>query len=590
MKFKKAICLAGLACIFSTQTGVAQRDTRFSQLPPSSDPFTLAQGRSFSASGRDRAGSGNSRKRTITSDVEEALKLVIRNHVTGKRLDRGALAGSAITGMLHTLDPHSNYYDPDEFQQLLGEHESEYTGTGSSIAGFERDGKLDTYIVSTFSGSPSAAAGLRFGDRILAVDGRRVSGETPDLVRDLMRGPRGTIVRLTIERADGRTVETVEMKRERVHEPAVPKGFLLHGSVGYIDLTNGFSNVTFREFQIALDDLKRQGLRSLVLDLRGNGGGILDQAIKVAEKFLPAGTTVLTQRGRGPADTRTWKAAKGAHESMPLVLIVDEDSASASEVLAGALQDNDRALVVGSKTFGKGLVQSVLNLPEGAGLTLTAARYYTPAGRSIQRDYAATGLYDYFHHRTAAEIDKPVYAARTITNRVMYGGDGITPDELADQDRHTPGRSALLDAIFHFSRDLAGGRLAMNAPTTLTPVQHLRQRIVLNGSIVDEQLVTDFRRFIGGNEAPPSIQAASTSEKAFSRRMLEYYLSLAAFGTDLARKVRIESDPVVQKAVDALPRSAELAAEAQRARNSSARKKKSSPSLILNEQSRNRRN
>lgn len=580
MALMKAICVAGLVCSICVQLCIGQ-DRQYAQIPFSSDPFSLSPGSSFSASGTRPSGEGMPRRwAAVSSDLDEAMSLIAKNHVNGSRVTAEAMTGSAITAMLHALDPHSNYYDPADFQELLGEHESEYTGTGSSIAGFERDGRLETYIVSTFPNSPAAKAKLRFGDRIVAVDGRQVSGQSPDAVRDLVRGKRGTTVRLTIERAEGRTVETVEMKRDRVHEPAVPKGFLLKGTTGYIDLTNGFSNATFAELETALNDLKRQGMTSLVLDLRGNGGGILDQAVKVAEKFLPSGSTIVSQRGRYSGDTRTWKAGKPRHESMPLVLLVDENSASASEVLAGALQDNDRALILGRKTFGKGLVQSVLNLPEGAGLTLTAARYYTPTGRSIQREYADTGLYNYYNHRTV-EIDKPVYAARTITNRVVYGGDGITPDETIPGGDLNKERLALLDPIFFFSTDICSGRRTeVNPASDHDAFQRLRQRVVSGESTVDEEILKEFDGFIRRHWA--GLKTLAEKEKPFIKRMLAYYLSMATFGPESADRARIEADLQVQKAVAALPRSAQLSATAEKARRT-PRKQKSSPSLVLSE-------
>lgn len=560
MVLRRALSITGLVCVLSAQSAFGQQDPQFAQLPRTSDPFSLTPGTSFSASAKRPAGGKVSPGRAaISSDLGEALAVIARNHIDGSELSAEGLTGSAITSMLRTLDPHSNYFTPSEFQDLLGEHDSEYSGTGSSIAAFERNGRLEIYVVSTFADSPAARAGLRFGDRIVSVDGRSVSGEPPDAVRDMVRGRRGSIVRLTVERANTGRVETVEMKRDRVHEPAVPKGFFIKSGVGYIDLTNGFSNSTFGEFETALDDLKRGGMTSLVLDLRGNGGGILEQAVKVAEKFLPAGSTIVSQRGRYSDDIRVWKAGKPRHESMPLVLLVNESTASASEVLAGALQDNDRAIVVGQKTFGKGLVQNVLNLPEGAGLTLTAARYYTPAGRSIQRDYADTGLYDYYNHRTAA-IDKPVYAVKTLTKRVVHGGDGITPDETIVTGELTSERARLLDPIFHFAREISAGR-----------------------SVAGDDIRRIFDEFIGRDEAWANLGESARRERAFVTRMLGYYLAMAASGTAAADKARIQTDPQIQQAAAALPRSAQLAAAAQKQRSNPAKKEKSSLSLILNE-------
>ena len=565
MAVKEFVRVLGLICVILVPLGIGQ-DTRYTQHPP--DPFSLAKGSSFSASGSAPGKPGDSleRRTEVTTDLEEAIALIARNHASGSRLRPEALTESAIRSMLHTLDPHSNYYNAAEFQELLGEHQSEYTGTGSSIAGFERNGTVETFVVSTFPGSPAARSGLRFGDRLIAVDGAYVSGLSPDAVRDLVRGRRGTVVRLTIERADGGTIETVEMKRDVVHEPAVPRGFLLKGGIGYIDLTNGFSTATITELESALEDLNRRGMNSLILDIRGNGGGLLNQAVKVAEKFLPAGSTIVSQRGRYPEDTQTWRAGKPRYESKPLVLLVDGTTASASEVLAGALQDNDRALVIGRKTFGKGLVQSVLNLPDGAGLTLTAARYFTPSGRSIQRDYAETGLYDYYNHRTV-EIDKPMFAARTLGNRVVYGGDGITPDEEAAPNALNADRVSLLNPIFLFARQFTGV-LGSPADGEIRGVsaEELRVRLDSREPIVNDALMSRFDEFVARDPAWRPLQPSIKTEREFVARMLGYYLAIGVFGIETAEQVRIAADPQIHQAIKALPRSAQLALASQHAR------------------------
>ncbi len=306
MTLKKCLSFLSLLCIISAQP-IFSQEIKVTQAPKTtiSDPFELNTGSSFSASGSDpRYGRSKKpsgvTKEVVASDFEAALEVVIKNHADGSRLSTERLTSSAVKSMLKMLDPHSNFYDAKDYLNLLGEHESEYSGTGSSIAGYFRNGALETYVVSTFPGSPAAKAGLRYGDRIIAVDGQNVSGRPPDAVRDLVRGTRGTVVRLKVVRADDQATETVELRRDRVHEPAVPSGFLIAPGVGYIDLTAGFSNATLAELEAAIKGLNRQGMNTLILDIRGNGGGILDAAVKVAEKFLPAGSTVVT-RARPPA-------------------------------------------------------------------------------------------------------------------------------------------------------------------------------------------------------------------------------------------------------------------------------------------------
>lgn len=583
MAFKRGFSAALLLLVVLFQIGVAQ-DRTVGRRPEAADPFSLTRGRSFSASGnRDAMRSPAASRAAISTDLDEALAIIKNNHVSGDRLDTAGLTEAAITSMLHMLDPHSRFYNASEFQDLLDEHESEYSGTGSSIAAFERNGVIDTYVVSTFPDSPAARSGVRFGDKIVAVNGRRISGESPDTVRDLVRGRRGTIVSLTIQRAESDLLQTIQIRRDMVHEPAVPKGFLLRGNTGYVDLTGGFSNATFNELESVINDLKARGMTSLVLDLRGNGGGILDQAIKVAEKFLPPGTTIVSQRGRSADDARVWKASKVRYESMPLVLIVNENTASASEVLAGALQDNDRALIIGHRTFGKGLVQSVLNLPEGAGLTLTAARYYTPTGRSIQRDYKSVGLYNYYNHRIA-EIDEPSFAARTPTDRIVYGGDGIAPDETTSGSDLTPERLKLLDPIFFFSLDLITHRTSeMPLSAAANAVQKFQNRSVFGDLAIDGTLLRSFDEFLAKSSSWDRLRAGAQKENAFVRQMLGYYIALGISGSEAGNRARIEADPQVSRAVELMPRSAQLYAAARKA-GTKVRKEKGSPSLVLSEQ------
>jgi carboxyl-terminal processing protease len=233
----------------------------------------------------------------------------------------------------------------------------------------------------------------------------------------------------------------------------VTDAVLLENKIGYLALTEGFDFTTAEEFEVAFNSLKRHGMQSLIVDLRGNGGGLMDQAILVAEKFLPFGQMIVSQRGRNAVEDREWRSRNRRPESMPLVFLVDEGTASASEILAAAMQDNDRAAVIGTRTFGKGLVQNVIPLDDGSGLTLTSERYYTPSGRSIQREYSDSGLYDYFRHTNhGALINRPEAATRTLKGRVVFGGDGIQPDEIVDSFELTTQRVALVDRLFNFLR------------------------------------------------------------------------------------------------------------------------------------------
>jgi carboxyl-terminal processing protease len=535
---------------------------------PEPEPFRIGRGTSFSASpsrGPGQKAPAPLPAGKIESDIGEALEIIRRNYVDPSRALPDALVKSAISEMLHTLDPHSNFYDSAEFQELLTDQQSEYFGIGATISNYTRNGKTETYVVATFPDSPASRAGLRFGDRIAEVGGERMSGKDSSYVRDKVRGKKGTVARVTVERADTGRAETLEIRRNRVPQPSIPDAYLLRPGIGYVDMSEGFNYTTADELGVALAELKKQGMTSLILDLRGNTGGILDQAVKVAEKFLPFGSVVVTQRGRFAIDNRTWKAADRRPESMPLVVLVDDETASASEIVSGALQDYDRALIVGENTFGKGLVQSILSLPFGSGLTLTTAKYYTPTGRSIQRDYSRSGLYDYFNHKGAAPNAKRP-ETKTLTGRSVFGGDGITPDETVPAQELTRRQAALLDPIFFFSLELAGGNVLGQEDLRVTGAARYGQRVRPSDLSVGEDVFESFVRFLELDPEWRQLVRSVRDELDFVKLRLRYNLVTAGFGTVSAKQVLIESDNQVAKAAENLPRAGQLAQSAERVR------------------------
>ena len=406
---------------------------------------------------------------------------------------------------------------------------------------------------------------MRFGDKIIAVNGINVSGESSAVVRDKVRGKKGTLARLTVERGDTLKIETIEIRRNRVPQPSIPDAYLLRPGIGYVDLTEGFNYTTLEELNVVLKDLREQGMTSLILDLRENPGGILEQAVRVAEKFLPAGNTIVTQRGRFPIDNRTWKSGNKASDMYPLVVLVNYGSASASEIVAGALQDYDRALIVGQNTFGKGLVQSVINLPNGSGLTLTTAKYYTPSGRSIQRDYSAGSLYDYYNHKAAlTEKDKNNYASKTITGRKIHGGDGITPDEVVNDSSLNQTQIALIDPIFFFAREATSGRLKNFENYKVSGQIRFGHRVRPNDFPVSDEFFAAFKQFVQANTDWKIAVEDLEAEKSYIKSRLRLSLATAAFGSVAANQILVEVDLQVAKAVEALPRAGQLAQSARR--------------------------
>ncbi len=539
-----------------------------SQLPEV-EPFRISRGSSFSASTYQTKSQNVSINTELTGsnaaaqDFSDALDIIKNNYVGGKKIDYNELTKSSITAMLRTLDPHSNYFDSADYQDLLTDQQSEYYGIGASIVNYKKDDVYDTYVTSVFPDSPAFRAGLRFGDKFVAVDGENMSGKSSGYVRDKVRGRKGTAARLTIERAATHKLETIEIKRNRVPQPSIPDAYLLRPGVGYIDMSEGFNYTTADELSAALTDLREQGMTSLILDLRENPGGILDQAVKVAEKFLPTGSTIVTQRGRFKIDNRNWTSKNTKPENEPLVVLVNGGSASASEIVAGAMQDYDRALIIGEKTFGKGLVQSVINLPYSSGLTLTTAKYYTPSGRSIQRDYSSGSNYDYFNHKISlSDKDKLNSTSKTVTGRKVFGGDGIEPDETVKTQSSNQTQIALLDPIFFFSGELANGNVKGFEDYKVGGQIKYGQRIRPSDFPVTDELIAAFGKFAanGWKTSPTDIQ----SEKAYIKLRLRYNLASAADGSVAANQVLIEEDAQIAKAVQSLPRAGQLALSARK--------------------------
>src|SRR5256714_8173242 len=342
----------------------------------------------------------------VEQDFNEALSVIQAHYIEGNKLDLNNVYKSSIIAALRTLDPHSNYFDKEEFDELKTDQRSEYFGIGASIQNYAIGDSADTYVAATFDNAPASRAGLRFGDRIDEVDGVSMHGKLSAEVRDKIRGPRGSHVKITITHASTGKVDIVEIVRDVVPQPSVPDAYMIRPGVGYIDMTHGFNYDTAEGLQSALDRLHARGMNSLVLDLRNNPGGFLDQAIHVAEAFLPSGQLILTQKGRNGLRDNTHVSRNNSPDPIPLVILINENTASASEIVAGAMQDHDRALIVGQTSFGKGLVQSIIPLDYGAGLTLTSAKYYTPSGRLIQRDYTDSSFYDYYTHGGSKRLDQ----------------------------------------------------------------------------------------------------------------------------------------------------------------------------------------
>src|SRR6266566_373075 len=410
----------------------------------------------------------------IEKDYNEAIAAISVEYAGD--IDYEKATQAAIQGMLSTLDPHSMYFPYNEFKKLREDQDSRFYGIGVTIVQ-HRDG---VYIQSAVEGTPAGRLGLRYGDRILEVDGKDARDWSSEQVSKNVRGERREPVTIKVERAGAEAPLNFTIVRDAVPLPSIRNAYMLRPGTGYVGLTGGFQSTSDEELRDAIGKLKRDGMRQLVLDMRGNPGGLLNQAIDVASEFLPRGQVVVSVKGRMEySDPIVYKSSGSDPEDVPLVVLINRGTASASEIVAGAIQDHGRGLIVGETSFGKGLVQHVFLLPFNTGLTLTTARYYTPYGRSLQRDYSSGSLYDYYTRHGAAEakpqppgtrnLESPLAlasptphpqtgpAVKTAAGRVFYGGGGITPDIETKEPINTPARLRIAEAAFYFTRQLAAG-------------------------------------------------------------------------------------------------------------------------------------
>jgi carboxyl-terminal processing protease len=527
----------------------------------------------------------------IETAYTEALGVVTENYADEVDYDKAGEA--AIQGMLSTLDPHSNFFTKAEYQRLLQDQESRFTGIGVSILR-RRDG---VYVQTPLEGTPAAKAGLRFGDRIVEVDGKDARNWTTPEVSKAVRGPEGERVTIKIERAGASAPQFYTIVRGSVPQPSIRNTFMPRPGVGYIGMTGGFTQTTSDELKQALESLRREGMQQVILDLRNNPGGLLGQSIEVASQFIDPGKVIVSVRGRGGEADREYKSTTGEPVQYPLVILINRNSASASEIVAGAVQDHGRGILVGETSFGKGLVQKVFQLPYGAGLTLTTAKYYTPYGRMIQREYTGGSFYDYYTRQgadagptpqtpqtpttpstpgaTTNDVPTPLPtpqatpqgpAIRTAAGRVFYGGGGITPDhEVKPLDLTAPARARIFEESFFFVRALVAGQVVGFESYRLSAGPQFGRYPRPTDLPVNDKLVEAFRNFVRKDpEAALGIKQLD-AELDYVRLRLREDLITAAYGTDAAGRFLLESDPQLLRALELLPEARTLAENVRRA-------------------------
>jgi carboxyl-terminal processing protease len=476
-----------------------------------------------------------------------ALSAIESNYVD--KVDSDRVVYSAIRGMLGTLDPHSSFFDPREYAQMRERQEGRYYGLGITIS--TNDGYITAQ--SVFEGSPAYKKGIRRGDVIAKIAGQDTKGWSTADAQSKLRGPKGTNIQIEIKRFGYDQPIPLEVTRDEVYIATVPAYFMVDATTGYIRHKDWGEN-TDRDMRRALRDLKQQGMKRLLYDIRTNPGGPLDQAIKVSNEFLPRGKMIVYTRGRIPNSDQDYRATEDSDfTDIPMVVITNRSSASASEIFAGALQDHDRAYIVGETTFGKALVQSVYRIAEGAGLALTTAHYYTPSDRLIQRPWDET--FDEYLTYTQRDQDvnkphKPSDLRRTAAGRPVYSGGGIEPD------KYLAGLPSSSDGIgfnpTQFGRTLYNRQTFENYAVKYMASGDTRVLQVATGRVtvapnfvVDDAMVNDFREHLKAERIKIDDDAFK-KDLDFIKAMIRYRIDEAVFGLAEAHRHLVQVDPQAQ--------------------------------------------
>jgi len=462
--------------------------------------------------------------------------LVEQNFADPVKADKAVYNG-AIPGMLHTLDPHSSFFDPKTFKLMREDQRGHYYGVGMQVG--PRNGK--TIVIEPFAGTPAYKAGLRPGDVLLFVNDKNTEGMTTTEIADTLKGPRNTPVQIVVSRQGEPKPLTFNLMRDEIPRNSIKTAFFIKPGIAFIDI-DSFTETTSRELEDNLKRLGESNIQGLILDLRANPGGLLNEGVDVAGHFLKKGDLVVSHRGRASAE-KPYTARRGnGGKDYPVVVLVNRYSASAAEIVAGALQDHDRAWILGENTFGKGLVQTVYPLNEETGLALTTAHYYTPSGRLIQRDYSNISFLDYYYHKNLeSKNEKDV--KMTDSGRTVYGGGGISPDEKFIPEKYNKFQIEVLRkyGFFNFSSSYFGGRDS-KLPKGWEPDQN-----------VIEQFKVSLKK-----------SGADFTDKDFNdnlpwiKNQVKREMYITAFSIDESLKVAAEIDPMVMKAIESLPKAKAL--------------------------------
>ena len=497
----------------------------------------------------------------LESETERLLQVftgalaAIREHYV-EPIPTEELVESAVRGMLRTLDPHSSFFTVSDYNQLQEEQRGRYYGLGITIRPESPGSGRVAVVEPPAPGTPAYKVGLRAGDVISKIEGQPI--DDWDLNKDVipnLKGPKGTEVNITVERPGELEPLELTVIRDEISLYTIKYVFRLDNDIGYLKI-NKFSETTGKELNDALDKLDEEHLSGLILDLRNNPGGALNQALAVSGRFLRKGQVIVNTRGRS-SKGREFRAQTGRSFEYPMVVLINRNSASASEIVSGALQDHDRALIVGETSFGKALVQTIYPLEGNRGLALTTGQYYTPSDRLIQRDYSDS-FYDYFFSRTDTTPQGRGEVHHTDSGREVFGGGGITPDEqvsLESDSRFV--RAIERERLFlEFVNKLMDGEIRSGLQFNPEVTPENREELIQKLAITDEVLGL-FKTFLQGTEVDVTDQSFEESRQVIENK-LQQRLFLNLFGDEESFKVALEVDLQVLRAIELLPEATAL--------------------------------
>ena len=487
--------------------------------------------------------------------ISSIVSLIEQNYF--QEIEREKLAYSSIKGMLQTLDPHSYFLDPRNFSRLREEYKGKYYGLGILIQ--KQEDRL--VVISPIEGGPSYRLGIRAGDIISHINGESTKPIDGTEAMMRLRGPKGTKVNITIVREGLNKPLELTIVREEISLHSVPYAFMLQDDIGYIFIRN-FAETTTREFEEKMESLEKLGMKKLILDLRGNGGGTFFQSIELSDEFLPKDTLVVSIRGRNKNYNKEFLAFRdNQYEWIPLVILINQGSASAPEIVSGAIKDNDRGLIVGENSWGKGLVQTIFSLAPNAAVALTTAKYFTPSGRSIQRDY--TNFEDYHIFKTEVpEKDREVkYTSR---GRKVLGQGGISPDyEVKFSRKILTAELLFKGAYFSYAIRFANKKTAL-AKNLVFPNEDRAEnkdfpnkKVIDQDFVVDSQVFEDFKSYLRESKIVFDLDEFAEAEDEIKRE-LERDLFSSIWGIEQGIKAYRKTDPVVIKAIEVFPEAAAL--------------------------------